>query len=172
MTTELLAEHLRVLFIGFNPSPKSAETGWNYAGPNNRFYRILYEAGLTDTLVSPSESRSLLPLYQYGFTNLVQRPTPRANDVSRAEYKAGALALREKLASYQPDFACFVGRGVYESFAGQKKTFHWGFQTPDVTCPYTQLFVGPGTSGLVRMTLDEQVKIYRELAQRARRAAL
>ncbi|EPZ43391.1 mismatch-specific DNA-glycosylase [Alicyclobacillus acidoterrestris] len=162
--TELLKPGLRILFIGFNPSPASAQTGWNYAGPNNRFYRILYESGLTNRLFTPSESRILFDEYQYGFTNLVQRPTPRASDVTTQEYREGAMRLRQTLQAYGPAFACFVGKGVYQQYSRKQKVA-WGFQpTTDVTC-HTQFFVAPGTSGLVRMKLSEQVAVYRDLAE-------
>ena len=39
-----LREGLRLLFVGFNPSIGSAETGHHYANPNNRFWRIIHEA--------------------------------------------------------------------------------------------------------------------------------
>lgn len=167
MSTELLKHGLRLLFIGFNPSPKSAETGWNYAGANNRFYRILFEAGLTDQLLKPSDNRLLFDVYQYGFTNLVQRPTPKASDVTTTEYRAGATRVLETLVQYQPKFACFVGKGVFQQFIRQQQV-SWGFQPSVSTCPQTILFVGPGTSGLVRMKLAEQVDMYRVLAKRVR----
>ncbi|MFB5192853.1 mismatch-specific DNA-glycosylase [Alicyclobacillus fastidiosus] len=161
--TELLKPGLRLLFIGFNPSPTSAQTGWNYAGPNNRFYRILHESGLTDRLYAPSESRQLFDKYDYGFTNLVLRPTPRASDVTAQEYREGATRLRTTLETYQPTFACFVGKGVYQQYARKQKV-SWGFQPADPSI-HTRLFVAPGTSGLVRMKLAEQVAIYRQLAE-------
>lgn len=163
-STELLKPGLLLLFIGFNPSPKSAETGWNYAGPNNRFYRILYESGLTKRQFSPCDSHQLFKEYNYGFTNLVQRPTPKANDVTPAEYRLGTQVLRETFVIYQPKFACFVGKGVFQRFA-RRQNVTWGFQSKDLDNPLIQLFVGPGTSGLVRMTLEQQVSIYRSLAE-------
>lgn len=36
-----LAKNLKVIFVGFNPSLKSAETGHHYANPNNLFWKIL-----------------------------------------------------------------------------------------------------------------------------------
>ncbi|WP_306307184.1 mismatch-specific DNA-glycosylase [Alicyclobacillus acidiphilus] len=166
MDTEILAAGMQLLFVGFNPSPKSAETGWNYAGPNNRFYRILLHAGLTRRLFHPSEGRTLLAEYGYGFTNLVKRPTRLASEVTREEYVEGAKRLGEVLNRYEPDMVCFVGKGVYLPFAS---VFHlprkvdWGFLQTEHSFP-ARLFVGPGTSGLVRMKFDDQVAIYRELA--------
>ncbi|MFD1675492.1 mismatch-specific DNA-glycosylase [Alicyclobacillus fodiniaquatilis] len=167
--TELLKDHLTLLFVGFNPSPTSARTGWNYSGPNNRFYRILAEAGLTNRLFQPSENRLLFDEYNYGFTNLVARPTPRASDVTTAEYRKGAEQLRQTLLRYQPKFTCFVGKGVYQQFV-RKQKIEWGFQSYAIEGIHTAFFVGPGTSGLVRMKLQEQVDIYRILALRMKNA--
>lgn len=88
MITEKLIPGLRVLFIGFNPSLTSYERGFNYAGRNNRFYRILYETGLTERLFRPEESPELLQ-YGYGFTNIVARPTRRADEIRPEEYRKG-----------------------------------------------------------------------------------
>ena len=65
-----IKEDLDLLFIGFNPSIRSGETGHHYANPNNRFWRIIHEAGLTPRKYQPIEDHSLLEL-GYGFTNIV-----------------------------------------------------------------------------------------------------
>ena len=36
-----IKENLKVLFVGFNPSIRSSETGHHYANPTNRFWTIL-----------------------------------------------------------------------------------------------------------------------------------
>lgn len=164
MITEKLRPGLRIVFIGFNPSLTSHERGFNYAGRNNRFYRILYESGLTNRLYRPEESPDLLDAYGYGFTNIVARPTKRADEITREEYRQGRVILQDKLATYRPGVACYVGKGVYAEFSGRRKDVDWGFQA---SCQVNGVrdFVGPSSSGLVRMTLAEQVAIYRELAQ-------
>lgn len=160
---DLLATGLRVLFIGFNPSPASFERGLNYAGRNNRFYAILFHSGLTPVLHSPAESRQFLERYGFGFTNLADRPTQRADELTREEYKTGATRLRSTLRQLRPRVACYVGKGVYEAFSGRHQQVAWGFQ-PTVQVDGTRDFVAPSSSGLVRMTLQGQVDIYAELA--------
>lgn len=162
MIQERLTTELQILFIGFNPSPASHETGFNYAGRNNRFYSILFESGLTRRLYTPEESPSLLDDYSYGFTNIVTRPTQRADQLTSEEYAEGRVILRKKIDKYKPRVACFVGKGVYQQFM-RRTNIPWGFQVePSVHCVTD--FVGPGTSGLVRMLQRDQVKIYAELA--------
>lgn len=165
MITEKLVPGLRIIFIGFNPSLTSYQRGFNYAGRNNRFYRILFESGLTDRLYRPEESPKLLEDYGYGFTNIVTRPTKRADEIQPEEYRKGREILREKLHHYRPKVACYVGKGVYTQFARRKGSdVHWGLQT-DCCVEGVQDFVGPSSSGLVRMKLAEQVAIYRGLAE-------
>ncbi|MCY0875992.1 MAG: mismatch-specific DNA-glycosylase [Firmicutes bacterium] len=164
MLTEKLRHDLRILFIGFNPSLRSFARGYNFAGRANRFYRVLHLCGLTKRLYQPEESFSLLDDYGFGFTNIVARPTLRADELSRDEYRAGAVILRAKLEHYRPRIACFVGKGVYVAFAGAKSAgAHWGFAASSQVAGVRD-FVGPSTSGLVRMTLAEQVSIYQALA--------
>lgn len=162
MITERLVPDLRILFIGFNPSPASYETGFNYAGRNNRFYRILFESGLTKRQVQPADSPSLLEEYGYGFTNIVSRPTKRADELTRQEYAEGALLLRQKLQRYHPQVACYVGKGVYAEFTKRRSGVAFGFQ-PDSQVLGVLDFVAPATSGLVRLRITEQVAVYRLL---------
>ncbi|MCL6627112.1 MAG: mismatch-specific DNA-glycosylase [Alicyclobacillus shizuokensis] len=162
-----------VLFIGFNPSLTSAARGFNYAGRNNRFYRVLYLSGLTGRQYRPEESPSLLDDYQYGFTNIVTRPSKSAADITTEEFRQGGRILAAKLHRYRPVFACYVGKGVYQQFLRQfprrrGAAVPWGFQA-DPLIPGVRDFVAPSTSGLVRMRLSEQTAIYRELAQAAHR---
>ncbi|WP_153977187.1 mismatch-specific DNA-glycosylase [Paenibacillus xylanilyticus] len=152
---------LSILFIGFNPSITSGETGHHYAYKGNRFWRILERSGLTPRLYHPEEDQDLLKL-GYGFTNIVARPTRGVEDITREEYAEGRQILRQKLEQYRPDIACFVGKGVYTQYSKRTKV-EWGFQD-DPVVPEIQEFVAPSSSGLVRMSMDEIVAIYAQLS--------
>ncbi|PYY27860.1 mismatch-specific DNA-glycosylase [Paenibacillus illinoisensis] len=152
---------LSILFIGFNPSITSGETGHHYAYKGNRFWRILERSGLTPRLYHPEEDQDLLKL-GYGFTNIVARPTRGVEDITREEYTEGRQILRQKLEQYRPDIACFVGKGVYTQYSKRTKV-EWGFQD-DPVVPEIQEFVAPSSSGLVRMSMDEIVAIYSQLS--------
>ncbi|GIO57700.1 MULTISPECIES: mismatch-specific DNA-glycosylase [Paenibacillus] len=157
-----LDDGLSILFIGFNPSLQSGETGHHYANPRNNFYRILHRSGLTPRLYDASEDQDLLKL-GYGFTNIVARPTRGVDDIERQEYAEGREILRGKLRQYLPRIACFVGKGVYTEYSRRSKV-DWGFQ-PDPVIPEIHEFVAPSSSGLVRMPMEEIVGIYRRLAE-------
>jgi double-stranded uracil-DNA glycosylase len=157
-----LKKHLKILFVGFNPSLRSSETGYHFANPNNRFWRILHDAGLTPRKFEAAEDAKLLELGM-GITNIVARPTKAADEITKEEYKEGKEILREKIVKLKPKVVCFVGKGVYQQYSGQKNV-PWGSQEIAVV-PGTIDFVAPSSSGLVRMKLEEIVEIYKELAE-------
>ncbi|WP_077623186.1 G/U mismatch-specific DNA glycosylase [Sediminibacillus massiliensis] len=155
-----LEKGLKILFIGFNPSVKSSETGHHYANPNNRFWKILHQSGLTPRKYSPEEDSKLLEM-GYGFTNIVARPTKEAAEITKEEYEHGRRLLIERISHYQPQAACFVGKGVYQEYS-KKRQVPWGLQESSIV-PGVKEFVAPSSSGLVRMRIEEIVSIYKQL---------
>lgn len=155
-----LEKNLKILFVGFNPSIRSSQTGFHYANPNNRFWKILYEAGLTPRKMRPEENSRLLE-FGFGLTNIVARPTREAAEISKEEYKIGAEKLKKKIIRYQPQAVCFVGKGVYQQYS-KKRDIPWGEQPKPVITGIAE-FVAPSSSGLVRMKVEEIVEIYRGL---------
>lgn len=157
-----IKEDLKILFVGFNPSIRSSETGHHFANPNNRFWRILYEAGLTPRRFDASEDVQLLELGM-GITNIVARPTKAADEITKEEYKEGKDILRSKIEMLKPKVVCFVGKGVYQEYSGRKNV-PWGMQEEAVVSG-TIDFVAPSSSGLVRMKVEEIVEIYKKLEE-------
>ncbi|ERJ11365.1 G/U mismatch-specific DNA glycosylase [Haloplasma contractile] len=157
-----LKRNLNILFVGYNPSLRSAETGYHYANPSNRFWKILYRSGLTPRKYNADENDKLLEL-GYGLTNIVSRPTRAASDITKDEYIQGKTELIEKIKYYQPKIICFVGKGVYLKYSGKKKA-GWGMQDESVV-PGIIDYVAPSSSGLVRMKIEDVVKIYSKLAK-------
>ena len=52
---DLLVPGLRIVFCGSAAGAVSAAKGAYYAGPGNRFWRILHETGLTPMRLAPHE---------------------------------------------------------------------------------------------------------------------
>lgn len=96
MVEDILARGLRVVFCGINHGLSSAGTGFPFAHPANRFWKVIYQAGFTDRQLKPQEAQHLLD-YRCGVTKLVDRPTVQANEVSKQELHAGGRKLIEKL---------------------------------------------------------------------------
>ena len=57
MASDLLAPGLKLVFCGYNPSLRSGHTGYHYAHPGNRFWRVLDAAGITERLYAPDKER-------------------------------------------------------------------------------------------------------------------
>lgn len=155
-----LKENLSIMFVGFNPSIRSGELGHHYANPNNRFWKILHESGITKRKYKPEEDFKLLEM-GYGLTNIVSRPTKAADEISKEEYRIGRQELKQKIERYKPMTACYVGKGVYQEFSG-KRDVNWGIQEESVV-PGTTDFVAPSSSGLVRMRITDVIDIYKQL---------
>jgi TDG/mug DNA glycosylase family protein len=117
---DLLAEDLNVLFVGINPSLYSAAVGHHFARPGNRFWPALHAGGFTDRLLSPSEG-SLLVTQGYGITNLVERATAAADELSAEELRAGAQRLVRKVHRFRPRFLAFLGVTAYRTAFGIPK---------------------------------------------------
>ncbi|KAF9226158.1 DNA glycosylase [Gyrodon lividus] len=111
---DYLQSGLDVVFCGINPGYMSAETGHHFANPTNHFWRCLHRSGMTSTLVSPSEDHSLPERFNIGLTNLVDRPSTQACELSRAEMMASVPPFLDKLARRRPRFVCFVGMMIWE----------------------------------------------------------
>ncbi|MGL5514568.1 MAG: mismatch-specific DNA-glycosylase, partial [Sporomusa sp.] len=90
---DIIALNLRILFIGFNPGLRSAETGHHFAGHSNKFWKLLAAAGLTPYQFKPDEDGKLLAL-GLGITNIVARPSRAASEITREEYLAGREVLQ------------------------------------------------------------------------------
>nr|PZN73247.1 MAG: mismatch-specific DNA-glycosylase [Bacillota bacterium] len=157
---DYLAPGLRVVFVGFNPGESSARVGHYYAYPGNRFYWLLWQAGLTDRLYAPHEDASLLAL-GYGLTDLVGRSTRSSGDLTPAELRAGREELLAKLARYRPRVACYNGKGIYAALTGSRRV-EYGLQ-PSSVVPGVLDFVAASPSGRSRVPLAEKLRLYREL---------
>ena len=56
---DVLVARPRILFVGINPSLRSAAVGHHFAGPGNPFWRLLHAAGLVDVALTWADDRRL-----------------------------------------------------------------------------------------------------------------
>jgi TDG/mug DNA glycosylase family protein len=92
---DVIAPDLAVLFCGINPGLWSAATGHHFARPGNRFWPALHRGGCTPRQLRPDEQDRLLA-YRLGITNVVDRGTARADELTVTELVAGARTLATK----------------------------------------------------------------------------
>ncbi len=100
MISDILAPGLRVVFCGINPGKSSAHTGFHFAHPGNRFWKVIHQAGFTERQLKPEEEQHLLDT-GCGITMLVERPTVQASEVALLELRNGAQELISKIQDYQ-----------------------------------------------------------------------
>ena len=120
---DLLREGLDLVFIGINPSVYSAAQGHYFARKTNRFWPALSGSVLSLPLRQALGVERLEPVHDaallahgIGFTDVVKRPTARADELSPREYADGARELAAKLESFRPRIACFHGMMGYRPF--------------------------------------------------------
>ncbi len=157
---DVIAEDLKLLFVGINPGLYTAAIGHHFGRPGNRFWPALYAGGFTPRLLSPYEERELLS-YGYGITNVVTRASVAADELSKVELVEGGKRLVEKIRHYHPHAVAILGVGAYRSAFGKPKA-RLGRQEEDIGGVPT--FVLPNPSGLnAHYSLEELGQVFRSL---------
>jgi TDG/mug DNA glycosylase family protein len=141
---DLATKNLIVLFAGINPGLYTAAIGHHFGRPGNRFWPALYGGGFTPRLFSPFEASLLLEL-KFGITNIVERATARADELTNDELRAGAKLLEAKVKRWRPTVVAFVGIGPYRIVSGVKDA-RVGLQ--EATFGGSHAWVLPNPSGL------------------------
>ena len=113
--TDILEPNLICVFVGTNPGVQTATAGHAYAHPSNHFWKLLHTSGLTDRRLRPEEDVDLPRLYCMGNTNIVDRPSKDAAELSKEEMAAGTANLDAKFLKYKPEAVCIVGKGIWEA---------------------------------------------------------
>ncbi len=140
----MVRRDLDVLFCGINPGLYSAWAGHNFARPGNRFWPCLAASGFTPRPFAPHEQAELLDL-GLGITNVVNRATATAAELSRAELQQGGTRLVAFVRRWRPAYLAVLGVTAYRAaFEEPKATL--GEQPR--TIGTTRLWVLPNPSGL------------------------
>lgn len=144
MIGDVIKPGLDVLFCGINPGLVSEATGHHFARPGNRFWPALHLSGFTPYQFAPGEQEKLLEL-GLGITNVVARPSARADELTIDEMREGAGVLAEKVERYSPKVLAILGVTVYRAAFGRKKA-QVGAQQD--TVGGARLWILPNPSGL------------------------
>lgn len=160
----MIGPGLKVLFCGINPGLYSGATGHHFARPGNRFWPALHAAGFTPRLLRPAE-QALLLQYGCGITNLVNRTTASADEVSPAEFVAGRRRLLAKVRRHRPGTVAFLGVGAFCHAFGVRQTA-LGPQSHRLAG--ARLWLLPNPSGLnANYQLPALVTLFRALKEAA-----
>lgn len=109
---EVIGPGVEYLFVGINPGLWSGATGHHFARPGNRFWPTLHGAGFTPRLLAPDDDAGLIAL-GIGITNLVNRATAKAAQVTDDELRAGAARLRGTVEHHRPAAVAVLGVSAY-----------------------------------------------------------
>jgi TDG/mug DNA glycosylase family protein len=115
---DLVGPGLRVLLVGINPSLAAGATGFHFAGAGNRLWRTLHEAGFTPRRLDAADTDALLTA-GIGVTNVVNRATARAAEVTPTELRAGVARLEALAQTWRPAWVAFLGLSAYRTAFGR-----------------------------------------------------
>jgi TDG/mug DNA glycosylase family protein len=170
--TDRIEPGVRVLLVGINPGVTSALTGHHFAGPTNRFWRLLYESGIVPEPVT-HEDDVRLPQWGLGMTNLVARPSPGIDVLKPSEYVEGWRILEQKIARFRPEIVAFVGVTMYRALwkvlgHTDAPNIKPGFQKARIHG--ARMFVLPNPSGRnANFSYAEMLQAFRSLRRAQRR---
>jgi double-stranded uracil-DNA glycosylase len=132
---------MRLLVCGLNPSVYSADAGIGFARPGNRCWPAALAAGL---VTRDRDPRDAFRTHGIGMTDLVKRATPRADELTRDEYRAGVARVERLVQWLQPRAVCFVGLAGWRAAVDRKAIA--GVQPDGIGG--RPAYVMPSTSGL------------------------
>lgn len=138
---DVIKSNLDIVFCGTAAGNKSAQVGYYYASPNNKFWSAIHQVGLTPFQLKPGQYMDLLK-FNLGLTDLVKKQSGNDRDLREEAYD---LARFERLIEkFQPKYVCFNGKEATKVYLERKKVAY-GLQKESIN--NTRLFVAPSTSG-------------------------
>ena len=165
---DLVGARLKLLFVGINPGLWTAATQTHFAHPGNRFYPALRLAGIVDRDLDrgepmSEEDRGYLIGRGIGITNLVNRATARAAELSPTELQAGRTRLENFVAMHKPAVVAVAGVTAYRiAFDNPKARL---CEQPDRLAG-AQVWAVPNPSGLnAHETISSLAQAYAEPAR-------
>jgi TDG/mug DNA glycosylase family protein len=112
-----------------------------------------------------------LPDWGFGITNVVPRPTPGIDTLTREEYVAGCARLRRKIQRYRPAIVALVGvtvfRALFPNSRGRARTGAVALGLQKERLGNAEVFVLPNPSGRnANYSYDEMRRAFRALKRR------
>jgi TDG/mug DNA glycosylase family protein len=158
-----------VLLVGINPGIRSAEVGHHFAGPSNRFWKLLFESGLVSEPIR-SEDDHRLAEWGFGITNLIARPTPGIGTLRPAEWVVGERTLRRKVRRWKPRIVAFVGVTLYRSVFARPAALPVVVGLQEERFEGVEVFVLPNPSGRnANFTYAQMLASFRSLKRHVAR---
>jgi TDG/mug DNA glycosylase family protein len=162
---DLLQEKLDIVLCGTAVGTASALAGAYYAHPQNKFWKILHQTGLTPEPLQPQQYRELLR-YRIGLTDFVKTHSGMDHQVPLTKLAEDSRArLRDSIERFQPRFLAFTSKAGGQRFLGGARTY--GEQAERIG--ETRIWILPSTSGAANGSWRPEV--WHQFAERVRGAA-
>ncbi len=150
LVDDLVCDPVRILFVGINPGLWTAAANAHFARRGNRFWPALFAAGITPREVDASDGMKagdLVTLADLGIaiTNVVPTASARADELTRAELRAGGAVLEVKVRALKPDVVAVLGLTAYRGAFDRPKAV--AGKQPELMGG-AELWVLPNPSGL------------------------
>lgn len=146
-----IGPNMRLLIVGVNPSPKSAETMVPFGRNGNRFWPSVLRAGLARVDRDPED---LLRHGAVGMADLSKTVTRRADEVPPEELALGLARLERIVAWLRPAAVAVLGVTAWRVATGDRSVA-LGRQPSDVAG--VPLWILPNPSGLNAHTSVEDM---------------
>jgi TDG/mug DNA glycosylase family protein len=139
---DLLPDHPRAICVGINPSPVSVAAGHYYQGRlGQSILTRLRTVGLIPDAAGHEFDDDVAFRAGVGFTDIIKRPTERAEQLRPEEYAHGRALLMHRLTQAAPDVVIFTFKKpatkLFKPFTG------CGLMA-DLTVADAKVFVMPG----------------------------
>jgi TDG/mug DNA glycosylase family protein len=132
---------MRLLIVGLNPSPLSADMGVGFFRAGNRFWPAALASGI---VTRDRDTHHALVEHAVGFSDLVKRATAGAKEITVDEYRAGAERVRALVAWLHPATVLFAGLDGYRKVVDRHAVAGW----QDSDFAGARCYVMPNPSGL------------------------
>ena len=137
---DLLRPGLKLVICGTAAGKRSAELKAYYAGPGNKFWRIMHEIGLTPERMEPLAWRDI-DRYDIGFTDMAKGHF--GSDCVLPARAFDSARLNTAIARFKPAVLAFNGKKAAQMFYG-RTAIDYGRQP---AIGDTAIWVLPSTSG-------------------------
>ena len=142
---DLLEPGLNLIVVGTAAGRTSAERRQHYAGPGNRFWRVLYEIGLTPSELQPCDYAQLIN-HGIGLTDIAKGAFGMDRDLLRSDFDR--VRLRAVIKTTAPRVLAFNGKkAAAYYFFGVPTTKRINYGRQEDSIGRTPIYVCTQTSG-------------------------
>jgi double-stranded uracil-DNA glycosylase len=146
MLPDYLEDNLAVVFVGTSVATASATRGHYYGGPGNKFWELLWEAGLTGERILSPEQDAWVLRYGIGLTDVVKSLAASSDSLLKStDYDVAGFLV--KVAAFNPRVVAFNGKEAARRVSRHLREPEPTLGPSDVVLGSSRVFVLPSSSG-------------------------